>query len=437
MDLTNRRPSDIPSLLGVPREIRNEIYSYFLFIDEVFDAVEKNHEFSGQVGINFNNVYRFRVNRQIWAEAWEYLFSTNIWIQVEEADPRVDVSDRAFAGNARVIEKWYSYLRFPSRWLPLEYQTRLASEVAMNFRLCETQQYRNTGSATNKSKPLVFAYHPLAYGDLMWDLFCVNQYAVLSTQVNPLVMVCHRRFEKLIKPLWPIRGFEKVEFIGVDDYSVLRMLAGTMERGFPTKHDENDDLELKGRYHSMGRIAESECRYSDAMCQYLLGFTKPWNLGRFGFRTSELKILYTDLNISFSRCAHKYLTHLKKRFGASGISASHVRYIIWMGVKMANEALGVLKDQTGPHRRDAHLYLAFHRVHIAEHHHVMFSRSGAVDEALGRVYLTAGRGVYYATQMDSPTLSRDIIRATLDEDDRAVYNKVWHLPGPQAFEILK
>ncbi|KAK8101843.1 hypothetical protein PG999_012217 [Apiospora kogelbergensis] len=436
MDLTNRRPSDIPSLLGVPREIRNEIYSYFLSVDEVFDAVEKNNAFSGQVGINFNNVYRFRVNHQIWEEAWEYLFSSNLWIQVEQIDPQVAESDQFLAARGHGIGKWYSYLQLPSCRIPLEYQRRLVSKVALNFRLCDSEQSSdNIGSKASKQTWL-FAYHPLAYGDLMWDLFCVNKYPVLSIQVNPLVMECHRRFEKLIKPLWPIRGFDKVEFIGVDDYSVLRMLAGTMERGFPAKHDENDDLELKGRYHSMGRIAERECRYSDAMCQYLLGLTKPWNLGRLVFHTWELKILYTDLNISFSRCAHKYLTQLKKRAGASGISASHVRYINWMGVKMAKEALVVLKDQTGPHRRCAHLYLAFHRVHFAEHH-VMFSRSGAIDEELGRVYLRAARDAYYATQMDSSPLSRDIIRANLDEDDRAVYDKVWHRPGPQAFKMLK
>ncbi|KAK8002394.1 CDP-alcohol phosphatidyltransferase class-I family [Apiospora arundinis] len=431
--------------LRIPIEIRKQIYSYLLTADPVFEFKEKGNKydvFEGIVDFDFNDVYSFHINRQIWSEAWDHLLRSNVWIQATSNGPsfkqHIQESDDA----------WCLKLQFPCRHVPLEYQRRLAGEVAINIQM---------NKATQPDETLVIAYHPLAYGEFVQNLYWANiLYQTLDIQLNPSAVDDCYKFGRLVQPLTIARGFHRADFSGVEvqKHSALQAVSQAMIRLHPDPDDVEDCIEAKQLYLAQGRIAEQHGNFSEAMCQFWLGIARTYipqevhNLA--SPKCNTLMELDTDLNIGLSRSAHKHVFGVKKRAPGCDIDASHIEFVMERGMRAAVDALGDFVGLTDHQRCEGHLYLALNTLHYADDVSALIDSKHASTKLTGRPepgsdeddilkwennvsswYLDAARDIYFASQLDP----WNTILLGLDQDDRATIEKMQKRPGPQAFEL--
>ncbi|KAK8030412.1 hypothetical protein PG990_000146 [Apiospora arundinis] len=449
MDSATSAPAQpsTPLFLRIPLEIRCQIYGYFLTVNPVFEDVENEDgpdSFESNVGIDFNDIYKFHLNRQIWSEAWDHLFRSNLWVQVSASGPSFEQHLNSLDYNG------YSSLRFPSGHVPLEYQKRLTGELAMNVQM-DKDDYQN--------ETLVFAYHPLAYGQFAWALYLGNmEYGTLHIDLNASTVNDGGIFNKIVHPLNLVRGYQSVKFTGVEveSYTAVQFVSQAMMRPHPDSEDVEDVIEANDHYLTQGRKAEQDGHYSEAMCQFWLGIAQtysPWEVFHVGSpKCNTLMELQTDLSIGLSRCAHKHVVGVKKHAPGCDIVASHIERVIKRGVQAADDALGDFVGLTEPQRRDGHLYLGLNMLHHAEHIAALVSskRTGIKliggpepssedisldwEDEVDDYYLDAAREVYFATQVNP---RQDKGFSGLHQYDRDTLEKIRKRPGRKVFEVAQ
>ncbi|KAK8066870.1 hypothetical protein PG997_013617 [Apiospora hydei] len=403
--------AEVSPLLRIPREIRDEIYRYTVTVDQAFEGGnQRSFRIRGYKDAP-HQIQKFRINRQIWAEVWDYLIKSNIWVEVEMFD------HTPIAALFRGRNFWSPYHQFPSQLALSDHINRLAEDVAIRFSMEDTDGHM---SANHRSS-VTFAYHPSTYGTVIRALSFKSgtRYQGFTAQLHPTTVSCGRRFEKLLTPLCSLRGQGLVSFSGIDEYPAkLRLIQEQMNRP-PLDATSIDDVMMEGQHYlKEGRTAELRGRFSDAMCQYCLGtVAHDWPDWYFADGTPEsnsLDALMVELFIGFSRNAHKHVASVKKMDSPSSIDGKHLNWIAELGIDHSVSAMRFV-GLTDRQRSDAHLYRAFNHHHRDEH-------------------LEAARDLVYATEVD-PTLD---VRADLDDEyDRAAYDAIQQRPGPQGFKLVE
>ncbi|KAK8856724.1 hypothetical protein PGQ11_012636 [Apiospora arundinis] len=148
-----------PTLLKIPREIRNRIYSYFLTIDQHYEQKGDG----GCDGKHFD-VTILHINKQIRAEAWDSLIKTNQCVFLT-----VTRSDATYFPDLRILENLYALNQcyLPCSRVAMEHAKLLLEEVAIHLWVSVAPDIKNNtnssfdGSDTEES--YLFAYHPLFY----------------------------------------------------------------------------------------------------------------------------------------------------------------------------------------------------------------------------------------------------------------------------------
>ncbi|KAK7954733.1 hypothetical protein PG988_015427 [Apiospora saccharicola] len=408
-------------LLRLPREIRNQIYSYFVTVDQVFDGeYEGNYGGHGDVA---SVISRLCVNRQIWAEVWDYLIRSNLWIQVDfETESPVETH---FRDNA----SWYPYLRFPTHLAPVDFLERLANEVGIRMIVSDNgeppldrpQEYRNMRACKRERDSYIFAYHPLTYGALVKAI--INPptlFRCLTTRCNPLTLRCASRFAKLLTPLDNVYGLHRPMFTGVDGWPVLQTLRVFTVRGAFGPRLIDGLMERKRHYRDQGHLLEQRGRHSDAMCQYWLGITDTLTSpGKYyGVGTPEYNSLCdvnTEMRIGFARSAHRHVSQLKATVSRSEIDIAHLKWIIMQGLDTSGNAIILFAGLSDRQRHQAHLYRAFHRLLQGNHY-------------------AASYHLFYAKEADP---SVDLLKCLTNSHDKAAYRRIQNRPGPQAFVLAE
>ncbi|KAK8002395.1 coatomer subunit gamma-2 [Apiospora arundinis] len=439
-----------PTILTLPREIRNKIYSYFVTVDQVFEGLGNGDDFLGNIGFNFNDVFKFSFSRQTRTEAWDYLIASNIWIRLVDNPTSREFFFEYLKAYA---PSWFPRLLIPFGRVPTEYRSRISRAVGIQIGMQEDTPTNDPNSIDGARRVMIFPYHPLAYKILIRELY-FEGVALKPLTAWPAIptLDCARRFDKLITPfLGTSHPDEGVVFEGANAaHPRLGPLQEALRRPQQDAEPIDDMIALKMHFYKQGRIAESRGHYTDAMCQYFVGLNRTFS-GRNEFdittpERSSLDSMDTDLHISFCRSAHKYVARLKKRVASHDIVHSHVKWIIEKGIDAAESAMTFI-GLTDSQRMEAHLYHAFNRLHYAEYwensassdesdtvlvpNRTLHRGNCTINELANHHYLEAAREFFYATEVDP---SRDMV-ASLDEEDLAVFKKIQQRPGPKAFEL--
>ncbi|KAK8032050.1 hypothetical protein PG990_001784 [Apiospora arundinis] len=400
-----------PTLLKIPREIRNRIYSYFLTIDQHYEQKGDG----GCDGKHFD-VTILHINKQIRAEAWDSLIKTNHRVAMEHAK-------------------------------------LLLEEVAIHLWVSVAPDIKNNtnssfdGSDTEES--YLFAYHPLFYNMLIHNLASyatqhsgLTIYASLPTKnmtVGPRTM-------KLFDPLLTLRDFQSVSFSQVQDQPSLQLLARLMKHSLlvrayvGTKKSFNitELMHVQLHHQRLGRAAELQGHYSEAMCHFNMGGWLVENVYPkiAGRRVGSLEsnsscYLATDLLIGFSRNVHKHVARIQKFSPNSTlkdqIEPETIHNSIWACCQ-ALQFVGI----SDRHRREAHLYRAFTLYRVADTTvliplgpgpNVKTSRPPPLPHRNRSkvARFAAAHDLYYAMNVK---WSYDLLSSLEDEDDKALFRRI-------------
>ncbi|KAK8135607.1 hypothetical protein PG984_003547 [Apiospora sp. TS-2023a] len=447
--------ANIPALLGIPRELRDQIYGYFVTSDTSIDHESEDD----YVGAEFDFTI-LHINRQIRTEAWDYLIESNIWVCATlPSDTRDDMETMSSYVNYHGTN-WPPQPYFPYHSVPAEYAKRLRDEVAIRLSFNESIG-SNDEITFGKGHPfqsVIFAYHPLMYGLFIQDFALLAQGWPIAIHVSPSTIQSGSNFRKLLEPLRIFRDVSKVHFRGYENCPALQSLSEDMERPFLTASNHTAELlTIQHHFHHHGRTAELEARYSDAICQYRLGlwaslFYSIMEVNRNCLEGSpeanERDYMRTDLAIGYSRSVHKYITRLRKISPTSNLHDCIDSIHIGLSIRYCDDALKYV-GLTDIQRRDVHLYRAFAFVHQAEYSSALpdtqrsgrykppswwyagrFNGQKAFYKDRGKTsYMNAEFDLFYANQVDA---SYNILE-NLDEDDRATYRKIKPLSADFAF----
>ncbi|KAK7966368.1 uncharacterized protein PG986_000645 [Apiospora aurea] len=456
---------DDRSLLGVPLEIRRQIYKHFVTIDQDFEH-EGDAEYHGEcIGVAI-----LHVNRQIREEAWDDLITMNLWIRVSVAESTNSATFRL----PDLDEQCQSFL--PYNRASGEHSERLAKATAIHLWIGESDAADDNGDLDSSRcrESVMVAYHPLHYSMFLDNLAGnVAEFGSLTIQVHPDAMSNKSRFEKLLEPLCVLRGVENVSFAGVEDCAALQSLAQDMRRPLliadedsdedtdeDNEHRRTDILELIKiqQYHQrLGRNAELQGRYSDAMCHYQVG---GWVQARFPEADGRLEgsleyntclHLATELHLGCGRSTHKYVTQTKRLSPDSTLYSQALPETIQACISSCSDALEFI-GLSDPQRREAQLYRAFALFHVAEYLNTLSRRDRRSSPYLPTQYYrrssrgpgrrrhdhvgaardAAARDLFYAKDVDP---LHDIL-ADLDEDDQATYRRIDDLLMARRFTIV-
>ncbi|KAK8017371.1 hypothetical protein PG993_013697 [Apiospora rasikravindrae] len=388
--------------LRLPREIRNLIYSHVVTVDQVFEG-DRTGNYNDYRTLP-SDMESFRINRQIWAEVWDHLITSNIWVEVS--------TNERLAGFFSYQAFWYPCSRFPSSLASPEHIKHLADAVAIRFEM---------EGASDSKETIIFAYHPLTYGSFLSALSdAVTSQEGVSVQPSTRTLQCDQRFAKLVTPLCTLCGQGRASFLGTEDApTTLQQIQESMNR--PEFDADSIDGIMMNRQHYLdqGRTAELRGRFSDAMCQYWLGCTsQPAPEDYFAEGTPEWNSIYamdTELRIRFSRNAHRYLASQKDTAARCNIDGEHETWIANMAEEASTDALEQFVGLSDRQRSEAHLYRAFIFLHQGQ-------------------YYCAAEDLFYAKEAD---LSRDLATDLEDEYDRAAYEAIQRRPGPQGFKLAE
>ncbi|KAK8035504.1 hypothetical protein PG993_010499 [Apiospora rasikravindrae] len=452
--LTARSQPNSPSLLDMPLEIRNQIYSYFVTIDQDYE-----HE-----GEDYNNgecidVSILHINQQIRHEAWNCLIETNLWVRLifRQSD---DLRSFNFEGMNAEPQAYLPYDRVSE-----EHSKRLVQETALHLWVGESCETDANGDLDSSEfyESVMFAYHPLHY-NMFLSSVAGSDVGVdsLTIQVHPKTMNIKSRFAKLLEPLCTLRGIRNVSFAGVEYCAALQSLAQDMQRPLAMFDDEwsyridvADLIKIQQYHQRLGHNAELRGYYSDAMCHYQVGglvkHMFPDASGRVR-GSPELNTCHhraTELSLGFSRSVHKYVTQSKKPAPSSTLDTQFEAKTIQRSIASCCDALEFI-GLTDSQRREAHLYRAFTLFRVAEYlsnipqlerrsspyipslYYDRSSRRSGIpqNDHVGTARLAAARDLFYAKKVEP---SHDIL-ANLDEDDKVTYRKVYLITA-QRFPI--
>ncbi|KAK6833428.1 hypothetical protein PG995_013173 [Apiospora arundinis] len=464
VNLGGEPKANTPSLLAIPIELRNNIYSYLLgayqpgeiVIDDLGDLLSW-YDFSV-----------LQINQQIRAEAWDYLIRSNIWILVTfpiGQAPSTLPSHMSMSHHPLMYETWQSQPHFPYYKAPSEYAQQLVRGAAASIWLNNAgHTTQDTISDTQRAhRTVMFAYKPSRYGIFIQQLlnfttvYTWNKLKGFVVKASPIVQPGSAEFRKLIEPLRALRGLEGVEFHGVANCPALRDLSRQIRHRF---NSIEELLTIQKFYWHQGREAELGGCYSDAICHYQTGvgdmyqkeYTWTFHMlrrlrGELLEGSPEYNSLFhirLDTYIGLSRCAHKYLLQLKNVSASYHLQAASVieRSITW--ARQACQFAGM----TQPQLREVHLYTAFALQYKAElmncrpddkafgericrSRHYIYSPED-FDEGFDKACENASKHLFFAKKIDP---AYDVLEG-LDEEDKATYLKIREPPA-EGFEFLE
>lgn len=200
-----------PTFLGVPREIRNHIYGYLL-------SVDKSPEFSPNPyrwEQNFGNRGLLRVSRQIRAEAWDILTTTNILVKVTivtEVNKPIKPNINYGVRDHLLVQPYIQSSLFGA-----SKAEELRSCSALHIWLGEScgKDDANKTGPYRQHHNMMFFYSTRAYGFFCDDLAArVDEFRSISIDVNPRPLAASFQFvlQELIIPLKIIRGVDRACF---------------------------------------------------------------------------------------------------------------------------------------------------------------------------------------------------------------------------------
>ncbi|KAK8001655.1 hypothetical protein PG991_013877 [Apiospora marii] len=479
---TTAHRSKVAPLLRIPKELRDEIYSYFLVADmNWFSEVERHN----QAWWTDHSIVQ--INQQTRAEAWDYLVKRNLWVRVT-LDKTLSKARRHYLPDI-FAERLKLYLEFSSSnrrsdessfcwrlyqpYFPLceggppgKSSEVLASEATVSLWLGETYDPRSNAAADENSTQIsfMFAYEPRRHNIFIRELLSyASEYKSMTIQPNLVTVPGSERFAKLIEPMSTMRGLDNVLFVGISDCPTLQALGRDMKPPFDS---ELEVIKNQKYVLEQGRAAELRGCYAAAMrfYEFDLDWTPELWMSWKSMKLEELRSqlvdgspvnnslshIRTEMCIGFSRSAHKFVTELRKR-APDGPLHTLDGIGLWIGksIHWAREAFA-FDGMTDLQRRQAHLYSAFAFQAEAEfmenipweqrywapissypfqyhwHSPVDFWDDGRDS------YEAAAKNLFYAKEVD---ISYDILEH-LDEEDRAICGKI-QSPPPEGFELAE
>ncbi|KAK8001654.1 hypothetical protein PG991_013876 [Apiospora marii] len=429
----------IPALLRIPQEIRDQIYSYFVTIGQDYD-----HEGALYHAGETIDVTILHINREIREEAWESLVRKNLWVRVT-----IPASEQLGPFD----------LGIPYNQVPEEHFKRLVAKADIHLSL--GLAYENNDSSdldgNESSDSFLFAYHPFHYNYLLQRL-AENflERSSIAIQLTPATLINSSMFTKLLEPLCVLRNMRNVSFDGVELCPALQSLARDMKRSLIIRDkgqtedrvDMIELIEIQQFYQRRGRNAESQGRYSNAMCYYKAGYyatdISPDTASHMegSPEYSTCCNIDTEFNIDFSRSLHRYVTQLEKSVPNHTLEDHMKAETIDESITACCSALNFV-GISDCQRREAHLYRAFALFRVAEYlrtlpepdrqsssygprsYYNYYSQLPHPDSREA-AYAAAARDLFYAKNV---TPSHDIL-ADLEEEDKAMYRKLGFFTGP-------
>ncbi|KAK8035501.1 hypothetical protein PG993_010496 [Apiospora rasikravindrae] len=408
----------IPPLLRIPLELRNLVYEYLVIIDQDFSYDVTDITFESSI---------FQINRQIRHEAWDYMARGHLWIRWE--------SDLI---NSEVWEPRAPVLFGQSL---NTYSERFDNELAIHFHLRDGHR-----KVTDALHSFTFAYHPSIYcWFLLYLCSCMQDlpHSRLIVEVKPEMIKRLSGFARTIEPLYCLRGLRKVSFTGMDDWDGQQALA---EQMMGTGETIEAALAMRQRFQDIGRKAELEGRYSNAMIYYDLGpeskFSTPVWFPMGSPENNSLDDMDTELYIAFSRTTHKHILWLKQTAPLATLVESTTQELLLDIFRACNSALAFV-GLTDIQRCKAHLYRAFGFFRYAEYVGPFLDQNSVdslcKDDPIkrpshvyrGDCYLLAARNLFYAQNVGA----WDDVLPVLSEDDRQICSAIQARPGPRAFKL--
>ncbi|KAK7911153.1 hypothetical protein PG985_013634 [Apiospora marii] len=446
---------DIPTLLGIPPEIRDQIYSYFVTIDQNYE-----HRGDTKYAGESIDVTILHINRKIREEAWDSLIRTNLWVRVTHPEPGL----LGFFNVGCINMVPQSYI--PCNKVSEEHLRRLIAKAEIHLMLDSTDEDTDDSDiySSESSEPFLFAYHPFHYNLLLQRLTEeVLECDSITVQMTPSTLINSSLFAKLLEPLCVLRDLRHVSFDGVEDCPALQSLQQDMQHPLFIRNEEGEKIDVMEiikiqQYHQrLGRNAELRGHYSDAMCHYQVGryarVMFPYDVGRLDGSPEYNTCcqIATELGLGYSRSLHRYMIQLEKSV-LDGTLKDYVHSdTIRNSIDACCDALNFI-GITDCQRREAHLYRAFALFRVAEYLRVLPERdrnsSPYVPDyyynyyrpVLGKphkasseaAFAAAARDLFYAKNV---TPSHDILE-DLKVDDNAIYRRLDCLTGHE-FPIAK
>ena len=403
-----------PTLLGLPLEIRNQIYGYFMTIDRSTEYCPSLKRWQNNFNLNF-----LRVNRQLRAEAWEILRKTNLWIRLTVvtetgASVKPDFRDgNSFRGRA--VQPWLQSQEFPAADMDL-----LKSGTALHIWIGETC---GTDDGAESEMPcshseLLFAYSKTSYSFFCNELFAkLPEYHNISIDVNPVLLSASSKYimKELVTPLTIIRGATRAVFRRLSGRKAFRRLQNIMKTPVRTQSDIH---EILMSFKDAGNVAFQEKNYSLAIHLYNRGviafgplteIAKAQNLPVGVPESNEIYHVVGDIHSNYSLAVNKLVE--TRRLGNDRRIANVTHIQLQDAAISAAAALGwpgLLDDQ----RVKAHFRRAVAHENLADwlkqqdqKENLIASR--LIESQVMKIYDAAGKDYFYAMQAFGKTKGSD------------------------------
>lgn len=255
-----------PTLIGLPREIRDQIFGHLLTVDRSPEFTPDRRRWEKNIG----NLGLLRVNRQIRAEAWHVLKTKNIIIDVTVV---TETNQLPKPNLVQGVEDCFvqPYIQ-PSLFGHVKAE-ELRTASALHIWLgksCGKDDINKTGRYRQHHN-IMFVYSMRACGSFCDQLATtVEEYQSISIDVNPRPVAASFKFvlQELIHPLGIIRGATRVCFRGIMKIKHFANLARVMMKRIQSPQDLTKILlQFKDRGNNCYKARE----YSKAICHYWMG----------------------------------------------------------------------------------------------------------------------------------------------------------------------
>ncbi|KAK8135604.1 hypothetical protein PG984_003544 [Apiospora sp. TS-2023a] len=410
----------ISPLIRLPRELRELVYIHFIAIDQHFRWDSQRVWYAERIPFDSSIL---QINRQIREEAWDCLIRSNIWIRWSKPP----------TGGFH----WYPQPCLLERQYPPQYLDRIRNNVAVNFRLT-----RDTPAP--EEHEIIFVYNPFSYGLFIHDISESHRvFSGLAVEVNPEISQRRSLFTKLIEPLYSVRDHHDVTITGLGDLTACQALTHQMCRASNTIEEV---VAVKECYQGLGRRAELDGRYSDAISSFALGIEATYDTAdqfpQGSPESNTLSHINSDSLIAYSRNIYKHIRWLKATAPLAELLETATTSLLLEAINATSFAMAFV-GVTDHQRCEAHLHRAFAFYHYAEYQSPFLDKASldTLDQpppsespcrvTHGDCYLHATQNLFYAQQVDC---WQDIL-AGLDEVDLQVLDTIQGRPGPQAFKL--
>lgn len=409
-----------PTLLSLPREIRDIIYGNLLTLDRTFEHRLDPTNWARK----FPGLALMAVNRQLRAEALDTIVSSNVWIHVTILS---DIRD-----ELPVMMKQVHNHDDPLLSQAVRQRMMTAATVHMRFgEQCRREsKYGYLRGGNLRQDSFMFALHPTTFGffvnDIAATVLMSDKYKCgdITIDLNILTRVTTPKpiqymLDQILHPLARVvRGAKRVSVWGVCARELMASpfangLANTMKQDTASFYSMTKILLLFGRE---GRQALEAGDYGEAMRLFWTGtdaysrFMCPLSnpLGLNSPQSNSLIHVALSLHRDFSEAAFRHFEQCRKEF--DGKVVGHVQdYLVDKAIACAHRALE-FEGITDMQRRLGHLRrgLAFQNKgdYMAEYHSMPKSRRPKLTSKMWtephrphECYTEAARDFYYAIQV--------------------------------------